>query len=288
MFDDLLLHPLTQKKLAQLIQRPPSSIVLSGPSNIGKHAIAQRLVCSLLHIRLDQLAGCGMYRELAADKMKIGIDQIRDLLQFFALKTTGSDTIRRVVVIPDAELMTHPAQNALLKTLEEPPSDAVLILTTSEPGRLLPTILSRTQIVVVQNPSQEATKAFLASHNSATEVQQAILMTDGRIGAIKSLLDADKETSEIDLAEIKRILGLGLFEQLLMVETTLKDKATAKQFVDRLAQVSAASLLRAAGADAKTAQWKRISQASYTAGEALARQANPKLVLTELLLSLRA
>ena len=288
MFDDLLLHPSSREALEHFISQPTPVILLVGPANIGKHMIARNLAGALLGVTSKQLSTHGMYRELEAEKNVINIEQVRDLFQLFALKTTGQSQVRRVVVIPDAECMNQSAQNALLKMLEEPPKDAVLILTSSAPHKLLPTITSRTQAITLRKPTREAVEAYLAGTYAADDMQRAILMSDGHIGAMMTLLSADNHDGDIGLSDIRSTLGLSMFDQLLLIDTTLKDKVIAKQFVDRLAQVSAASLLQTSGNKAAATQWERISQASYIAGEALTKNANPKLVLTELMLSLRS
>lgn len=75
---------------------------------------------------------------------KLGIEQARKIKEHFSLKPYSLKG--RVVVIEDASVMTHEAQNALLKTLEEPPGEAILILCASSDANLLPTILSRCEI----------------------------------------------------------------------------------------------------------------------------------------------
>ena len=74
-------------------------------------------------------------------KVMIRVEEVRDLTRFLAM--TPAEGGWRVVVIEALEAMNEQAQNALLKTLEEPPPRAVLVLTTSAPDRLLPTIRSR-------------------------------------------------------------------------------------------------------------------------------------------------
>lgn len=69
------------------------------------------------------------------------IDQVQELLQTIYLKPAEAG--HKVVVIAGADRMTHQAANALLKTLEEPPPKSVLILTTTDAGRVLETITSR-------------------------------------------------------------------------------------------------------------------------------------------------
>ncbi len=74
------------------------------------------------------------------DGKQIKIDQIREVSEYARLKPTGR---RKVILIDDAQTMNPQAQNALLKTLEEPPPDTTFILITSDGGKLLPTIRSR-------------------------------------------------------------------------------------------------------------------------------------------------
>jgi len=74
----------------------------------------------------------------------IGIEQIRDLEKKLTLKPYKAKI--KIAVINEAEKLTHPAQNALLKTLEEPPANSLIILTAAKKDLLLPTIVSRCQI----------------------------------------------------------------------------------------------------------------------------------------------
>ncbi len=80
-------------------------------------------------------------REAAARAAEIVVDEVRPIADF--LRRTAAEGGRRVVILDEAELMNRSAANTLLKILEEPPPDAVLILVSSVPGRLLPTIRSR-------------------------------------------------------------------------------------------------------------------------------------------------
>lgn len=76
---------------------------------------------------------------------KLGIEQARAIKKHFSLKPYQSKGI--AVVMDDASNLTIEAQNALLKTLEEPPKDAILILAAPSDAKFLPTILSRCEII---------------------------------------------------------------------------------------------------------------------------------------------
>lgn len=87
----------------------------------------------------------------------IKIEQIRDIIQFLRLKSkTG-----KVVIIENAENMNIEASNSLLKTLEEPPNKTLIILTTSNPTEILPTILSRVLKIKFSPLSKEDIKTIL-------------------------------------------------------------------------------------------------------------------------------
>lgn len=76
---------------------------------------------------------------------KLGISEARKIKEHFSLKPYSAKG--RVVVLEDASNLTIEAQNALLKTLEEPPENAILILGATSDAKFLPTILSRCQII---------------------------------------------------------------------------------------------------------------------------------------------
>lgn len=82
---------------------------------------------------------------------KLGIAEARKIKKHFSLKPYSAEG--RSVIIEDASLMTDEAQNALLKTIEELPEDALFILASSSDANFLPTILSRCQIVYL-SPSE--------------------------------------------------------------------------------------------------------------------------------------
>ncbi|WP_297453337.1 DNA polymerase III subunit [Persephonella sp.] len=79
--------------------------------------------------------------KLISPEKEIKIDQIRQIIDFLKLKSVSG----KVVIIEKAEKMNKEAANALLKTLEEPPENSMIILTTSNQNAILPTVVSRTR-----------------------------------------------------------------------------------------------------------------------------------------------
>ncbi|WAF84388.1 DNA polymerase III subunit delta' [Metapseudomonas otitidis] len=156
--------------------RHAHAYLLHGPAGIGKRALAERLMARLL---CQQPAGndaCGQCKScflLAAgthpdnyvlepeevDKA-IRVDQVRDLVDFVV--QTAQLGGRKVVLLEPAESMNLNAANALLKSLEEPSGDTVLLLISHQPSRLLPTIKSRCVQQACPLPGEAESLAWLS------------------------------------------------------------------------------------------------------------------------------
>ena len=92
----------------------------------------------------------------------IKIEQIRELNQFLALSNHQHDGLRVVLLCP-AEALNLASANALLKMLEEPPQNTIFILVTHQPQRLLPTIISRCQVVDMPRPDEKVATNWLVN-----------------------------------------------------------------------------------------------------------------------------
>ena len=147
---------LVQRGLEQ--GRLPHSLLLCGPAHVGKFttalAIARLLLC-------PQTPPCGICRhcslalrrvhpdlqilELPPDRRTIPLRDVHELMHGMALRPL--EAARKVYIIRGAEDLAEEGANALLKTLEEPPPAVTLILTAPDPATLLPTIVSRCQLL---------------------------------------------------------------------------------------------------------------------------------------------
>jgi DNA polymerase-3 subunit delta' len=155
------------------------AFLLSGQTGTGKQELAMEMAAALLCLE-NSLPACGSCRSCQLlvsgahpdfrilsfelnDKGKlrseIVIDQVRALISFLQLTTTFSE--KKVALIHPAEAMNKNAANALLKTLEEPPGDAVILLLSHDPSRLAVTIRSRCQKLQVRSPGSETALAWL-------------------------------------------------------------------------------------------------------------------------------
>jgi DNA polymerase-3 subunit delta' len=151
--------------------------LLHGPKGIGKRALAERLMALLLCQRPLPASACGECKAChllaagthpdnfvlepeEADKA-IKVDQVRELVGFVV--QTAQLGGRKVVLIEPVEAMNINAANALLKSLEEPSGNTVLLLVTHQPSRLLPTLKSRCVQQACPLPGREQSLAWLTA-----------------------------------------------------------------------------------------------------------------------------
>jgi DNA polymerase-3 subunit delta' len=158
---DLLSRSVASKTL-------PPSLILSGPDGVGKRltatAIAQALNClapisgsGIDQLAIDACGECSACRRIARDMHpdvhsvvagetgSIKVEQVREAIDRTMYRPFEGK--RRVTIIDNADALMDGAQNALLKTLEEPPSSSIFILVTSRPDSLLPTVRSRCSVL---------------------------------------------------------------------------------------------------------------------------------------------
>ncbi|MCQ3031910.1 DNA polymerase III subunit delta' [Pseudomonas syringae] len=178
--------------------------LLHGPIGIGKRALAERLMGSLLCQRPEGLEACGQCKSCLllaagshpdnyvlepeeADKA-IKVDQVRDLVSFVV--QTAQMGGRKVVLIEPVESMNINAANALLKSLEEPSGNTVLLLVSHQPSRLLPTVKSRCVQQACPLPSEEMSLTWLAKalpESSEEERRELLTLAAGSPLAAVSL-----------------------------------------------------------------------------------------------------
>ncbi len=116
----------------------------------------------------------------------LGIETVRDITAKASIKAEG---MRRLILIENAERMGNEAQNALLKTLEEPPGRTAFVLTTSRLDTLLPTLRSRTREVHFGGAGEKELRNHLEYHFAQqTGLEEAIAIAQGRPGIALKLM----------------------------------------------------------------------------------------------------
>jgi len=130
-FDQIIGHKKQLSYLKKVIENGNAShaYCFSGPNSIGKYTIARHFIAQILKVDESKLATHPNVSII--DEEKISVDMVHDLRERLALSTLGGGI--KVAIINSAHTMSHGAQNALLKTFEEPRGNAIIILVTEKP-----------------------------------------------------------------------------------------------------------------------------------------------------------
>ncbi len=217
--------------------------ILEGPEGSGKSTLAMEIAMALAcRRRKDSSAPlpcktCPACRKIAAgnspdvihirrreDKVTMGVDVIRDLRA--DVITVPNDLSVKIYLIHDAHTMTVQAQNALLLTLEEPPSFVLFFLLAEDAGAMLETIRSRAPVLRMQPVSDGEMRQYLLSDRREAKVSRAVSalmskstdeftavlrMANGCVGNVISLLDEAKRAPLMEqraqVLEICRLLA---------------------------------------------------------------------------------
>ncbi|TKB24864.1 DNA polymerase III subunit delta' [Desulfopila sp. IMCC35006] len=178
---------LGQEKAKRLLRRSlaagriPHAYIFKGPEGVGKKMFARGVAAALNCRDVNVVGACGLcssckkfrtlnhpdFMVVRPEKGVIKIDQIRRLTR--ELSYPPYESALRVVVIEDVQAMRREAANSLLKTLEEPPENNLLILTAEASQEILPTLTSRCQVIPFSQLSIDDTTTILVSRGMDRE-----------------------------------------------------------------------------------------------------------------------
>ncbi len=231
---------------------------------------------------------------VVADGARIKIEAVRDLRA--ALSLVSNERGRRVALIPEADRLRAESANALLKTLEEPPPGAVLILVTPSAQALPHTLRSRTLRVRFAPFAEPEVRAALEA-DGLPEADAALASALGGASpeAARSWADASLEAAREMHAFLSGIAGVGTTEILDFAESFRRPGEAGRDRAQLFLEVEAAFARTHAEAAARSSdasgleRWLDVFEAASKARSELARRnLNPQLVVEGLLLDLRA
>jgi DNA polymerase-3 subunit delta' len=295
--------------------------LITGPPQIGKttlaHTFAQALNCTHSEAAERPCGACRSCRlidnhshpdvqVIEPEGVYLKIGQIRELQRQVALSPVEGQW--KIYILREMECATTEAANALLKTLEEPPSHALLLLTASEAEALLPTIVSRCQPVPLRPLSRKAVEQALVERwqVSPAKASLAASLSAGRLGwAVEaSQKPAVLERRSQWLDELQELLKHGRAERFAYAARLSRNPATLRATLclwltwwrdllllthgsgTRLTHQDRKESLRQVAERLKPEQALRAVEAIRAAVRGLDSHTNPRLTVEVLMLSL--
>ena len=227
------IYPWLADKLASLNQQTatlPHALLIHGPRGVGKRALGEALARNLMCLNPGPAGACGQcdscnwlragthpdlrVLDLASvaedDEAKekdkkprrtIAIEQVRAAL---AIMTLSAHRSRRVILVDPAEALTREATNALLKTLEEPPANALFILISHRPGSLLATIKSRCRLIAIGAPEAHLATRWLGEQGVSNAEPRLLRNSGAPLAALAEYAEGKDEAREQLLRALER------------------------------------------------------------------------------------
>jgi hypothetical protein len=272
----MLLNKKTKILLEAFYARPSGSLILEGTTASGVEQVLTDM-CSTLLGR-EHLGNTLIINEPESES--IGIDTIRELKAKMTTVAGGEKEVTRIAVIRQAERLTQQAQNALLKLIEEPVKNTVLILQVSDKSQLISTIQSRCQCIPVLQITEKQAKEYAETISmKAIEMNKAYLLSQGQAKLFMDLINGETSEQVDDTSMAKKYLTDTVFSRLKNSKE-YNEKNTLQKLIASLELVAEAGLH--SSTSATSARWQHTLKEVREAKELLKSNANVKLVLLRL------
>ncbi len=233
--DDVILHPRSKELAEKLASHLPQGLIVDGPSGIGVVTVAKALAQAIGSPAFITLPKKKIKNEFVVD-LKEGsviIDDIRALYQ----QTRTKQPEAQVYIIDTGEKsMTHGAQNAFLKLLEEPRDGVHFIIATHHFDQLLPTIASRSQRLSLLPVTTEQTADLINQLDIKDETARTRMafVGNGLPGLVKRLAEDDSlyESRIAIMRDAKAMLGNDVYEKLTVIHRYRESRNDALTLID--------------------------------------------------------
>ena len=232
----LLLEPTTKKVVSAFAKTPAHGLLLTGPEGIGLGSLATQLATDITEHATDVTT-------IAPEQTTIPIERIRTLYE----ETRSIHKRPQAIIIDDADALSHEAQNALLKLLEEPVTNVYFILTTHHLDGLLPTIRSRVQAVGANQLTRAQSEKLLTDLGLDDERKrsQALFLASGLPAELTRLASDDAYFSEqVKYVEDARMIIQGSLYERLRTITAYTDRVKALRLISVIGRLMTFSLLK--------------------------------------------
>lgn len=288
---ELIFHHKTRLKIENLINNIPQSILVTGKQGSGKKTTINYIACQLLKLDIKNLVNYPYFKTYGLNDSLVLIEDVRNLQEFLKLRVPSNrlDEINRVVILHNADRMSKEAQNALLKTLEEPPKGTVIILSATNKDKLLLTITSRLQELELLPISKTDAKEFFRNkYDSEDHFFKFYSLSQGNIGLLSALIDNQDHQLVQSINQAKQLLTLNKENRIFEVEKLSKDKTNVYQILDALLRICHAALINSSYKDdfKSINNWQNTERKVLESIELINKNVQVKLVLDNLFLNI--
>ena len=305
----------------------PHALLFTGPAGVGKRTTARLFAMALNCLNTEgegekpctRCRSCrqmldGRHPDLLLIEPKgavLRIHQIRELLAVLAMKPYQA--LNRVVILAQAQAMNPEAGNALLKVLEEPPANTILILTTDRLPDLLPTVVSRCRHLRFNPLSVRDVASFLASQRNimGPEAETVAHMSAGSFSRALQLLDTNWRdrrrwliqasgldqpavsagccnTAALSFAALLAGQKEMIHDSLDMLKTWIRDLAVVGHIPGQVVNQDCLAQLRRVSRGIQPKKLSNLWQIVEKAQKAIAANANVRLTLDTMALKMRS
>lgn len=233
----------------------PHAIIIEGDEGTGRHTLALYLakasLCKGDNKPCDVCRDCMLtighnhpditFFAPEEKKKSLSVDQVRKIKTDAFVKSHRGG--KKVFIIDKADALSDNSQNALLKTIEEPPQDILFILICESSARLLSTVISRCTVFSLFPPEEKESLEYIRSHTkkSDEEIIKALGITHNNIGKALSILSKRKSENG-HLAE-KFLDGVLEYDSavnlMLLLKPLHKDRIKTGEFISELKLITA-------------------------------------------------
>lgn len=227
-FESIIGHNSTRNQISKSINLDKLSHahLLVGEDGIGKSKLAKNMGYKILGKNQEKQYADLVEWRVEKNKSTIGVNSIRALTEEINKKPYEGE--KKVIIIYDAHKMTVQAQNAFLKTIEEPPKNVTILLLCENLEAILDTIKSRCQIHKLKNLNVDEMEAFLKinyNHLTLEELKVIVAFSDGIPGKAEKFIEDSsfKDIRDITMEILLKLNKIGT-EELMKYEKNLSNQ----------------------------------------------------------------
>jgi DNA polymerase III subunit delta' len=243
-----IINPTSEKTLLAIVKNMPQSLLLTGEPGVGISTIS-RYIAELRKVNPIIILP-EKDEKIDIDKGVISVDIMRRLYDETRTKVVDE----RIIIIDYTERMTHQAQNAFLKLLEEPGKDIHFILVSHSISKLLPTVLSRTEKLEIRPITNAQSEQFIDSLGvtDKTKRSQLLFMAEGLPAELTRLGDDEPyfNRRSLTVRDARELIRGNQYQKLLIAQSYKDDRAAVLTLLLDMANILKRSITASPQTDA--------------------------------------